>query len=77
MCVLVYVLSLCVPLSCVSAFCVRFIVCCSMAWFWFVLVRLNVLLTSMCVSFANYNVMRFFCMVCLFVCVGVVVNARS
>ena len=75
-CVFVYVLSLCVFLSCVSAFRVRFIVCCSKAWFCFVFVRLNVLLESMCVSFVMYSVCVF-CLVCLFVCVGVVVNAQS
>ena len=55
----VYVLSLCVFLSCVSAFCFRCIVCCSMAWVCVVLVRLNVLLKSMCVSFV------LLCFVCL------------
>ena len=66
---------LCVFRSCVGAFCVRFVVCCSMAWFCFVLVRLNVLLISMCASFAMYCVVVFFSGV--FVCVGVVVNAQS
>ena len=63
----VYVLSLCVFLSCVSAFCFRCIVCCSMAWVCVVLVRLNVLLKSMCVSFVMYNVIL--CLSGVFVCV--------
>ena len=42
--------SLCVFISRVSAFCTRCIVCCSIAWLCFVLLRLNVLLTSMCAS---------------------------
>ena len=56
-------------LACVGAFCVRFVVCCSMAWFCFVLVRLNILLIRMCVSFAMYCVIVFCFVWCVCLCV--------